>query len=79
MTEAGIGAVRGGWQMPRWSVALLTASLALNLIVVGLVAGSIWRARAHQPPDRPLVRVHPVGVGEHPPVVVQRSVVPRVT
>jgi len=52
MTEAGIGAVRGGWQMPRWSVALLTASLALNLIVVGLVAGSIWRARAHQPPVR---------------------------
>ncbi len=52
MTELGLGARKAGWQMPRWSMLLLTASLALNLIVVGLVAGSLWRARAHQPPAR---------------------------
>jgi uncharacterized membrane protein len=36
----------------RWSTLLLIASLALNFAIVGLVAGSIWRVRAHQPPIR---------------------------
>src|SRR5215510_527996 len=45
-------AIEAGRRMPRWSLMLLIASLALNLIVVGLVAGSIWRARAHQPVTR---------------------------
>jgi uncharacterized membrane protein len=31
---------------------VLIASLALNFVVLGLVAGSIWRVRAHQPPIR---------------------------
>jgi uncharacterized membrane protein len=31
---------------PRWLLAALFASLALNLVVVGLVAGAIWRFRA---------------------------------
>jgi uncharacterized membrane protein len=52
MTETGSVATRVGRQMPRWSALLLMASLALNLIVIGLVAGSIWRVRAHQPPVR---------------------------
>lgn len=30
---------------PRWMVALLVASLALNLLVVGAVAGSFWAFR----------------------------------
>jgi uncharacterized membrane protein len=31
---------------PRWLLAALFASLALNLVVVGLVAGAMWRFRA---------------------------------
>ena len=30
---------------PRWLLAALFASLALNLVVVGLVAGAVWRFR----------------------------------
>ncbi|HXE70790.1 MAG TPA: periplasmic heavy metal sensor [Hyphomicrobiaceae bacterium] len=52
MSDTGIRAGKGAWQLPRWSMLLLIASLAFNLIVVGLVAGSIWRVRAHQPPIR---------------------------
>src|SRR5258705_12188562 len=52
MTERGLGARKADWQMPRWSMLLLTASLALNLIIIGLVAGSLWRVHAHQPTVR---------------------------
>jgi uncharacterized membrane protein len=31
---------------PRWLLAALFASLALNLVIVGLVAGAMWRFRA---------------------------------
>ena len=31
---------------PRWLLAALFASLALNLVVVGLVAGAMWRFHA---------------------------------
>jgi uncharacterized membrane protein len=34
---------------PRWMLGLLFVSLALNLIVVGSVAGAIWRFRAPPP------------------------------
>lgn len=52
MTGPGSSAAQAGWRIPRWSMMLLVASLALNLIIVGLVAGSIWRVRAHQPAMR---------------------------
>jgi len=52
MTDTGTRAGKGVWQLPRWSMVLLIASLALNFIIVGLVAGSIWRVRAHQPAVR---------------------------
>ena len=46
MTDAGnanAGAKRG---TPRWMLVALFVSLALNLIVVGSVAGAMWRFRA---------------------------------
>jgi|GEM_PF-1326568 uncharacterized membrane protein len=52
MSELARSASRPGWRLPRWSMLVLIASLALNFVVLGLVAGSIWRARAHQPPIR---------------------------
>lgn len=45
MTEAGdanVGATRG---TPRWMLVALFASLALNLLIVGSVAGAVWRHR----------------------------------
>lgn len=35
---------------PRWMLVLLFASLALNLLIIGLVAGSAWRFRHGGPP-----------------------------
>ena len=52
MSELARSASRPGWRLPRWSMLVLIASLALNFVVLGLVAGSIWRVRAHQPPIR---------------------------
>jgi uncharacterized membrane protein len=52
MSDPSSSARRAGWRMPRWGMMLLFGSLALNLIIVGLVAGSIWRVRAHQPAMR---------------------------
>ena len=52
MTDTGIRAGKGAWQLPRWSMLLLIVSLALNFVIVGLVAGSVWRVKAHQPPIR---------------------------
>ena len=43
MTVAGIGLT--GPRTPRWMVAALIGSLAVNLLVVGLVAGASWRGR----------------------------------
>ncbi|KAB2910666.1 MAG: periplasmic heavy metal sensor [Hyphomicrobiaceae bacterium] len=34
---------------PRWMLVLLTVSLALNFIIVGLVAGAVWRFRSPPP------------------------------
>src|SRR4051794_39724638 len=51
MTEAGnatTGFLRG---MPRWMLVVLFGSLALNLLVVGSLAGAVWRHRA--PPPMP--------------------------
>ena len=48
MTDAGGMSPQPPRQAPRWLWALLFASLALNLVVVGLVAGAIWRF--HGPP-----------------------------
>ena len=52
MSGPSTSAIEVSRRLPRWSMLLLIASLALNLVVVGLVAGSIWRVRAHQPVTR---------------------------
>ena len=46
MTEAGSSGAQGGRRAPRWQLAALLASLAVNLVIVGSVAGAVWR---HQP------------------------------
>jgi uncharacterized membrane protein len=35
---------RGKFPLPRWAMLLLVASLAFNVMIVGLVAGAVWRA-----------------------------------
>src|SRR5262245_8873893 len=52
MTDMSSRASKAGWRLPRWSMTVLVASLALNFVVLGVVAGSIWRVRAHQPQSR---------------------------
>jgi uncharacterized membrane protein len=53
MTDVASRTSKAGWRrLPRWSMMVLVASLALNFVVLGVVAGSIWRVRAHQPPVR---------------------------
>ena len=52
MSVTGIGAITAGWRLPRWGMVLLIASLALNFIILGLVAGSLWRVRAQHLPIR---------------------------
>lgn len=52
MTDTGSRVSKARWQLPRWSMMVLIASLALNFVVLGVVAGSIWRVRAHQAPVR---------------------------
>jgi uncharacterized membrane protein len=44
--EAGGRAMR---RAPRWVLGLLFVSLALNLVVIGSVAGAVWRFRAPPP------------------------------
>jgi len=46
MTEAGNANAGAARRMPRWVLVALFISLALNLIVVGSVAGAVWRFRA---------------------------------
>jgi len=45
MTEAATAGRRG--RTPRWVLVLLVVSLAVNLLVIGGVAGAVWRFRAH--------------------------------
>jgi uncharacterized membrane protein len=49
MTEAGNVGATSVRRAPRWMVGVLTASLALNLVVIGLVAGAIWRPKEPPP------------------------------
>src|SRR5262245_45769882 len=49
MTDSGIGALQTGRRAPRWVLALLIASLALNLVIIGSVAGAVWRFRSPPP------------------------------
>jgi uncharacterized membrane protein len=51
MTDAGNANVGSKRRTPRWMLGLLFASLALNLVVVGSVAGAVWRF--HKPPPPP--------------------------
>ena len=45
MTDAGTGRLAG--RLPRWAVAALVGSLAVNLLVVGLIVGASWRVRGN--------------------------------
>jgi uncharacterized membrane protein len=45
MTEAGSSESRFVRRAPRWMLVLLFASLAVNLVIVGSVAGAVWRHR----------------------------------
>jgi uncharacterized membrane protein len=49
MTEAGNANAGAKRRTPRWVLVALFASLALNLIIVGLVAGAVWRFRTPPP------------------------------
>jgi uncharacterized membrane protein len=49
MTDAGAPRTEPARRAPRWLVAALVASLALNLIIVGSVAGAMWRFRKPPP------------------------------
>lgn len=40
------------WRVPRWVKLLLGASLALNLAVIGLVGGMMWRLSGSEAPRR---------------------------
>ena len=49
MTEVGNANAGARRRVPRWMVVALFVSLALNLIIVGSVAGAVWRFRAPPP------------------------------
>ena len=49
MTDAGNANAGATRQAPRWMLVALFVSLALNLVVVGSVAGAVWRCRAPPP------------------------------
>jgi uncharacterized membrane protein len=49
MTEAGTGRPGAARRTPRWILTLLFVSLALNLLIVGAVAGAVWRFRGPPP------------------------------
>jgi len=50
MSDMALGAsIADSGRTPRWLLALLVASLALNLLVVGLFAGLMWRTRIPPP------------------------------
>src|SRR6478752_223585 len=54
MTEADNATTGSRRGMPRWLLVVLFGSLALNLLVVGSLAGAAWR---HRGPPRPLASV----------------------
>src|SRR5262249_61519143 len=45
MTEAGSSVAPVVRRAPRWVLVALFASLAVNLVIVGSVAGAVWRHR----------------------------------
>jgi uncharacterized membrane protein len=45
MSEAGTSMARSVGSAPRWMQVALLLSLAVNLVIVGLVAGAVWRFR----------------------------------
>ncbi len=50
MSDMALGApVLNGGRAPRWMLVLLVSSLALNLLVLGLVGSLIWRMRVPPP------------------------------
>jgi uncharacterized membrane protein len=49
MTDPGAPRTEPARRTPRWLLVALLASLALNLIVVGSVAGAMWRFRKAPP------------------------------
>jgi uncharacterized membrane protein len=49
MTVAAMSAPEPRLRTPRWVLVLLIGSLALNLVVLGLVAGAVWRFRSPPP------------------------------
>ena len=49
MTDAGAPRTEPVRRTPRWLLVALIASLALNLIIVGSVAGAMWRFRKPPP------------------------------
>jgi uncharacterized membrane protein len=49
MTDAGMPGPGRMRRVPRWLLVALLASLALNLVIVGSVAGAMWRFRKPPP------------------------------
>jgi uncharacterized membrane protein len=49
MTDAGNATTGASRRTPRWMLAALFVSLALNLLVVGSLAGAVWRHRGPPP------------------------------
>jgi uncharacterized membrane protein len=47
MSDAGAPRLRSVQTAPRWMQVGLIASLALNLVIIGVVAGAVWRFRPH--------------------------------
>jgi uncharacterized membrane protein len=43
MINSVVGATKAWWRTPSWVAAGLIVSLALNLLVIGAVAGALWR------------------------------------
>jgi uncharacterized membrane protein len=46
MSAADAGVPREARRVPRWVLTLLIASLAFNLLVIGLIGGAVWRFHA---------------------------------
>jgi uncharacterized membrane protein len=48
MTDTGTARTASVRSAPRWLLVTLLASLALNLVVIGVVGGAMWRFRDHR-------------------------------
>lgn len=55
MTDAGTTRTGAMRRIPRWLLALLFASLAVNLVVIGSIAGAMWRFRGPPPGASPVI------------------------